>query len=465
MMVDLRTTDGIYFVGIGGIGMSALALYYEQEGFLTAGYDRSESDITRTLSDKGCLITYEDSLDDVPPLFSDVKFRDRVIVVFTPAIPPDNKILSFFRKNRYRIYKRSEILGEISSTGETVAIAGTHGKTTVSTMTAHLLKQSHVDCTAFLGGISKNYGSNLITGGGRYIVMEADEFDRSFHRLSPAMAVITSVDADHLDIYGDHQTMIKAYNEFCSKVRKGGTLFINYRIKDRIEIPEGIKGFTYGQDAGADYRFSGVRRSGNSYVFTIHSPSAVIGDLEFPFPGMVNIENLTAAVALALECGVSVDEIRKAARGFMGVRRRFDIRVDLPGLAYIDDYAHHPEEIRACITNVREYFKGRKVTGIFQPHLFTRTRDHADGFARILDELDEAILLPVYPARELPIPGVDSDIIFSRMKLPDKKLLKPADILGILDPGKLDVLLTIGAGDIDRLVAPIEEKLLKSRKK
>lgn len=464
-MIDLRTIDGIYFVGIGGIGMSALALYYEQEGFLTGGYDRSESSITRSLAEKGCLITYEDSLKELPPLFGDIKFRERVIVVYTPAIPPTNKILSYFRGNKYRIYKRSEILGEISATGDTVAIAGTHGKTTLSTMTAHLLKQSHVDCTAFLGGISKNYGSNLIPGQGRYIVMEADEYDRSFHRLSPLMAVVTSVDADHLDIYGDHQSMIKAYNVFCSKIREGGTLIINYKIRDKIEIPGGVRGFSYGPEPEADYRYYGVRREGNMYYFTIQTPDTVMEDLEFPFPGIVNIENLTAAVALALNCGVSVDEIRPAVRGFQGVRRRFDVRLNLPGLAYIDDYAHHPEEIRACISNLREYFGGRKITGIFQPHLFSRTRDHADGFAAILDELDEVILLPVYPARELPIPGVDSEMIFFRMKLPKKKLLKPGDIPGILDPDSLDVLVTIGAGDIDRLVEPIEKKLIGSRKK
>ncbi|MBN2665029.1 MAG: UDP-N-acetylmuramate--L-alanine ligase [Bacteroidales bacterium] len=465
MMIDLRTIEGIYFVGIGGIGMSALALYYEQEGFLTGGYDRSESAITRALAEKGCFITYDDSLKEVPPLFREVRFRDRVIVVYTPAIPPENHIISFFRKNRYRIYKRSEILGEISSSGDTLAIAGTHGKTTVSTMAAHLLKQSHVDCTAFLGGISKNYGSNLLTGGGRYIVMEADEFDRSFHRLSPLMAVVTSVDPDHLDIYGDHQSMINAYNEFCSKIRNQGLLFVNYGIRNSIEIPAGVSRYTYGSEPEADYRYYGIRRSGSSYIFNLHTPGGVLEDLEFPFPGVVNIENLTAAVALALNCGVSMDEIRQAVTRFMGVRRRFDIRVDLPGLAYIDDYAHHPEEIRACITNVREYFGGRKITGIFQPHLFSRTRDHADGFARILDELDEAILLPVYPAREKPIPGVDSALIFSRMKSPGRRMMMPEDIPAMLDPGKIDVLVTIGAGDIDKLVAPIEEKLLNSRMK
>jgi len=462
-MIDLKNIEGIYFVGIGGIGMSALALYFEQGGFLIAGYDKTESDLTRSLTEKGCIISYEDTLKSLPPLFGETANRESVIIVYTPAIPPENHIISFFRKNRYRIYKRSEILGEISSSADTLAVAGTHGKTTVSTMTAHILKQSHVDCSAFLGGISKNYNTNLLTGEGNYIVMEADEFDRSFHRLKPLMAVVTSVDADHLDIYGDHLSMIKAYNEFCSKIRTGGRLFINIRIKDKINIPEGVTLYTYGPDQGADYRYSGVRHLSDYYSFNLYTPEGVLSDLHFPFPGIINIENLTAAIAVALNCGVTEEEIRKAVILFQGVRRRFDIRVNLPGLAYIDDYAHHPEEIRACVASVREFFAGRKVTGIFQPHLFSRTRDHADGFAEILDELDEAILLPVYPAREKPIPGVDSGMIFSRMKSGTKKMMVPEDIPGCLEPDKIDVLVTIGAGDIDRLVAPIEQKLKGSR--
>jgi UDP-N-acetylmuramate--alanine ligase len=462
-MIDLKNIEGIYFVGIGGIGMSALALYFEQGGFLIAGYDRSESVITRSLTEKGCIISYDDTLKSIPPLFGDASKKERVIVVYTPAIPPENHIISFFRKNGYRIYKRSEVLGDISSAADTLAVAGTHGKTTVSTMTAHILKQSHVDCSAFLGGISKNYNTNLLTGEGNYIVMEADEFDRSFHRLNPLMAVVTSVDADHLDIYGDHQTMIKAYNEFCSKIRKSGKLFVNSRIKDKISIPAGVTGYTYGEDPGSDYRYLEVRHFSEYYSFDLRTPEGVIRELHFPFPGIINIENLTAAIAVAINCGVTEDEIRKAVILFQGVRRRFDIRVNLPGLAYIDDYAHHPEEIRACITTVREFFAGRKITGIFQPHLYSRTRDHAEGFAAILDELDEAILLPVYPAREKPIPGVDSEMIFNLMGLDKKRMMKPEDIPGSLDAGKIDVLLTIGAGDIDMLAGPIEEKLKKSR--
>ena len=462
-MIDLKNINGIYFVGIGGIGMSALALYFEQGGFLIAGYDRSESVITRSLTEKGCIISYEDTLKNIPPLFGDPSKKEKVIVVYTPAIPPENHIISFFRKNGYRLYKRSEVLGDISSAADTLAIAGTHGKTTISTMTAHLLKQSHVDCSAFLGGISKNYNTNLITGEGHYIVMEADEFDRSFHRLNPLMAVVSSVDADHLDIYGDQQTMIKAYNEFCSKIRTGGKLFINFRIKDKINIPAGITGYTYGSDPGSDYSYFDVINCRDYYCFNLRTPEGVIRELHFPFPGIINIENLTAAIAVALNCGVTEQEIRKAALLFQGVRRRFDIRVNLPGLAYVDDYAHHPEEIRACIASVREYFTGRKITGIFQPHLYSRTRDHADGFAAILDELDEPILLPIYPAREKPIPGVSSEMIFSRMKSGKKRMMKPEEIPGTLDTSKIDVLLTIGAGDIDKLAGPIEEKLKNSR--
>ncbi len=284
-MIDLRNIEGIYFVGIGGIGMSALALYFEQGGFLIAGYDRSETGISRMLTDNGCIISYEDSVEKIPLLFRNVPEKEKVIIVFTPAIPSDNKVISFFRKNRYRLYKRSEILGEISSRTNTLAVAGTHGKTSVSTMTAHLLKQSHVDCSAFLGGISKNYNTNLLVGESEYTVMEADEFDRSFLRLDPLMAVVTSVDADHLDIYGDQESMIKAYNEFCGKIRKGGKLFINHKIRERIKIPEGVSGYTYGSDRGSDFRAFEIKHLKEYYSFNLLTPDGIISDLHFPFPG------------------------------------------------------------------------------------------------------------------------------------------------------------------------------------
>jgi UDP-N-acetylmuramate--alanine ligase len=463
-MIDFKNTEGICFVGIGGIGMSALALYFSKGGYTIAGYDRSESKISISLVEAGCEITYDDDPKNLPELFSNGLNKCKVIVVYTPAIPAENHILSWFRDNGYRLYKRSEILGEISLHTDTLAVAGTHGKTTVSTMIAHLLKQSHIDCSAFLGGISKNYESNLLLGESRYTVMEADEFDRSFHRLSPLMAVITSLDADHLDIYGDQQTMVEAYNVFCGKIRKGGTLVVNRKIRNQIIVPEGVKCFTYGIDAEADFRAENIRHENEYYIFNMVTPSGEIRDLHFAFPGIINIENFAAAIAISLMCGVTETEIRKAVLLFQGVRRRFDIRINQPGLTYIDDYAHHPEEIRACILSIKEYFRGRKITGIFQPHLFSRTRDHAEGFAGILDELDETILLPIYPAREKPIEGVASEMILDKMKSGKKSLLRKEDIPGRLDIRNLDVLVTIGAGDIDMLVKPIEERLKKERK-
>ena len=464
-MIEFKNIEGIYFVGIGGIGMSALALYFAKGGYSIAGYDRSESRITLSLIENGCDISYTDDLNVLPNLFRNSSDKSRVIIVYTPAIPAENKILSYFRSNGYLIYKRSEILGEISKSTDTLAVAGTHGKTTVSTMIAHLLKQSHIDCSAFLGGISKNYDSNLLLGNSRYTVMEADEFDRSFHRLNPLMAVVTSLDADHLDIYGDQATMIKAYNEFCGKIRKGGNLIVNIKIRGEIVVPEGVECYTYGLDKNADFGATDIKRSKDYYSFNINTPSTTIEDLHFAFPGIINIENFTAAIAVALMCGITEQEIRKAVLLFQGVRRRFDIRINVPGLAFVDDYAHHPEEIRACITCVKEYFSGRKITGIFQPHLFSRTLDHADGFAKILDELDEVILLPIYPAREKPIEGVTSELIFNKMRSGKKRLMAKEDIPDKLEIDKLDVLLTIGAGDIDTLVGPIEEMLKKERVK
>ena len=458
-MIDFKGIEGFYFVGIGGIGMSALALYFRKGEYTIAGYDRTSGRITDNLAAEGCEISFKDETQSIPSLFSEIKNQHKVIIVYTPAIPSESRILNFFRDNGYRLYKRSEILGEISSRTDTIAVAGTHGKTTVSTMTAFLLNQSHVGCSAFLGGISKNYDSNLLIGKGSYTVMEADEYDRSFHRLSPLMAVVTSVDADHLDIYGDHQTMIAAYNEFCGKIRAGGTLLINSRILNNIICPPEVQFLTYGTDPEADFRYFDIEHKDDFYTFSIKTPCGIINDLHFPFPGIINIENMTAAVAIALNCGVTADEIRKEIIHFQGVRRRFDIRINLPGIAYVDDYAHHPEEIRACVISLREYFRGRKITGIFQPHLFSRTLDHADGFAAILDELDEVILLPIYPAREKPIPGVTSELILEKMKLRRKKIIPMNDLPDKLDIKELDVLATIGAGDIDRLVEPIEEMI------
>ena len=458
-MIDLKKPDYLFFVGIGGIGMSALALWFIRAGYIVAGYDRTETPLTRSLAGDGCAVLYRDEAESLPAPFADAEKKDRVLVVYTPAVKTDNNILTWFRTGGYSICKRSEILGEISKHTDTIAVAGTHGKTTVSTMAAHLLKQSHVDCSAFLGGISKNYGTNLITGSGNFTVMEADEYDRSFHRLSPLIAAITSLDADHLDIYGDRRTMIGAYNEFIDKIRPGGSLVASDTIVSELKVPKGVEFYTYGLNDKADYQACDIVRESDYYRFRLKTPEGIIDDLRFIFPGIVNIVNLTAAAALALLCGVTGEEIRKAILLFRGVKRRFDIRVNRPGLVYIDDYAHHPEEIRKFVESVREYYGSRKITGIFQPHLFTRTRDHAEGFARILDNLDEVILLPVYPAREEPIEGVSSELIFNKMRSANRKMLEMNDLPGALDVDNIDILVTIGAGDIDRLVDPIEEKL------
>jgi UDP-N-acetylmuramate--alanine ligase len=455
--------EAIYFIGIGGIGMSAIARYYLAEGISVYGYDRTESSITEALISEGCFITYNDDPDTLPVIFRNPAGKEKLLVVYTPAIPRENNIITWFRENNYRLYKRSEILGDISKNTDTLAVSGTHGKTTISTMLAHLLRQSGIDCSAFLGGISKNYNSNLLIGSSNYTVMEADEFDRSFHHLRPLIAVVTSVDPDHLDIYGDHQSMIDGYNEFCRKIRNKGTLVVNLKIRDRIIIPDGIDGYTYGLAPESDYHASGIERDDDCYRFDLTTPHNVISGLRFRFPGEINIENAVAASAVALMCGAKPEDLKSGLLTFTGVQRRFDIRINRPGLVYIDDYAHHPEEIKACITSVREYFGGRKITGIFQPHLFSRTKDHAEGFARILDLLDEVILLPVYPAREKPVPGVSSSLIFERMKIASKRLLEKDDLPGKLDLKNIDVLLTIGAGDIDRLVEPIENALNRQR--
>ena len=462
-MIEFQKIEGIYFVGIGGIGMSALALYFMKKGYTVAGYDRSESKITHSLAEHGCSISVIDKVDSLPSLFRESGDMNKILIVYTPAIPAENAILSYFRDNDYRICKRAEVLGAISIHTDTLAVAGTHGKTTVSTMIAHLLKQSDIDCSAFLGGISKNYNSNLLLSNSRYTVIEADEFDRSFHWLRPLMAVVTSMDDDHLDIYGNHDTMIEAYNIFCSKIRKGGCLVVNSGIRKAIVVPEGVTCFTYGLNADADFNSFSIKHLKDYYSFSMRTPAKIFKDLHFPYPGIINIENVTAAIAISLMCGVTEEEIRKGIMLFQGVKRRFDIRVNMPGIAYVDDYAHHPEEIKACIGSVKEYFSGRKITGIFQPHLFSRTRDHAEGFAKILDELDEVILLPIYPAREMPLEGVTSELILTKMKCKNKSMLNKGDIPGKLDIGNLDVLITIGAGDIDTLVAPIEERLKTER--
>ncbi len=457
-MNDFGKILNVWFIGIGGIGMSALARYFAEGGFSVGGYDRTESLLTRELVAEGMQVIYRDDAEEVPEKYLN---RKNTLVIYTPAVPPVNKISAYFRNAGFMMHKRAEILGIISKKSDTIAIAGTHGKTSVSTITAHLLKQSEIDCSAFLGGISKNYRTNLLTGRSNITVMEADEFDRSFHHLNPEMALITSMDADHLDIYGNYENMVKAYGEFIEKIKEGGKLVLNMKIARNLVKPPGIQIYTYGLEPSADFYVSDISIDGQAYHFNVHTPWGRIDELSLLIPGKMNIENSIGAIALVKLAGVKDEDIRKALLYYRGVVRRFDVRISSDILTYIDDYAHHPQEINYCIESVKEFYGDRMITGIFQPHLFTRTRDHANGFAAALDKLDRAILLPVYPAREDPIEGVDSGMIYERMRLVNKTLAEKNEVTGILESEKNDILLTMGAGDIDSLVEPIENLLRK----
>ncbi len=442
--------------------MSALARYFLSQGYIICGYDRTESPLTDILEEEGCSITYEDSIDSLPVLFSEPSENERVLIVYTPAIPKDNILLNFFRDNGYTIYKRAEILGIISRDTDAIAVAGTHGKTTVSTMTAHILSSSPLDCSAFLGGISRNYETNLLLSESRYTVMEADEFDRSFLHLSPLISVVTAIDPDHLDIYGNAESMVEAYGEFCHRVRPGGTLVINESIGCSLSLPGDATIYTYGTGEKASFRATDVTKEEGCYVFDIITPGEPVREIRLRLPGMVNILNATAAASAAWCAGVDPEYIRSALGSYRGVVRRFDIRYMGEEIIYIDDYAHHPQEINALVSAVRDFWPGRHVTGIFQPHLYTRTRDFAEGFAEALDKLDEVLLLTLYPAREKPIEGVSSDMIATMMKNRNVKVVTREELLPALENVKKGLLLTIGAGDIDRFIEPIAE-MLKER--
>ncbi|MBN1388310.1 MAG: UDP-N-acetylmuramate--L-alanine ligase [Bacteroidales bacterium] len=457
-MIDFSKISHVWMIGIGGIGMSALARYFAAGGFLVGGYDRAESSLTGALISEGILVIYKDDPHEIP---GDFLREDKTLVIYTPAVSPYNKISTYFREKGFRMHKRAEILGIISRKSRSIAIAGTHGKTSVTTITAHLLKQSNIDCSAFLGGISKNYRTNLLTGGSNITVMEADEFDRSFHYLSPEMALITSMDADHLDIYGSFDNMVKAYVEFAGKIKNDGILILNEKIAGSFCKPDNIKIYTYGLNPASDFHLSDISKDNDVYSFSVTTPWGIIDELSLLIPGKMNVENSIGAIALAKLAGVSDKDIRKALFYYKGVFRRFDVRINSDRLIYIDDYAHHPQELKYCIESVREFYGKKKITGIFQPHLFTRTRDLADAFADALDKLDRAILLPVYPAREEPIEGVNSGMICDRMKLKDRILAEKDDLPALLKDDKSDIVLTLGAGDIDRLVEPIENILLE----
>jgi len=449
-----------YFLGIGGIGMSALARYFKTRGFEVAGYDRTETKLTQDLTAEGIEITYNEEVNFIPTTYLSAK---NTLIIVTPAVPSTHPQLAYFKENNYTIKKRAEVLGDITRQSKGVCVAGTHGKTTTSTITAHLLYQSHVSCSAFLGGISSNYNTNLLLSkDSNYVVIEADEFDRSFHKLDPYMAVITSADADHLDIYETPEAFRESFEHFTSLISPGGALIIRKGIAVTPQLQKGVKLFTYSMDDGGDFHAENIKIANGEIRFDFVTPTDRIADVRLGVPVLINIENSVAAMALAWLNGVTADEIRVGISSFSGIARRFNTVYKSDKLVFMDDYAHHPSELKASISSIKALYPDRKITGIFQPHLYTRTRDFASEFASALSMLDELILLDIYPARERPIEGVSSDIILNDVKLENKTLCSKENLLSLLKDRDLDVLVTFGAGDIDKMV-PLIKKQLKER--
>lgn len=443
----------IYFVGIGGIGMSNLARYFLSKGLFVGGYDRTETPLTKQLVDEGAAIHYIDDAALIPDLCKDKK---TTLVVYTPAVLPNNNELSFFEKSDFKIQKRAQVLGLITKTSKALCCAGTHGKTTTSSMLAHILRGSHLDCNAFLGGILKNYNNNLLLSDtSEYTVVEADEYDRSFHHLHPYMALITSASPDHLDIYGTEEEYLKSFEHFTSLIQSGGALVVKKNLKFVPQLKEGVRLYTYSENEG-DFYARNIKIANGTITFDFVTPKGVIDNIELGVPIRINVENAIGAMALAWLNGVSDDELRKGILTYQGAKRRFDFIIKSDRLTFIDDYAHHPEEVEASIRSVKELYPDKKLTGIFQPHLYTRTRDLVDEFAKSLSSLDELILLDIYPAREKPIEGVTSQIIFDKVTC-KKEMCKREDLLKLLENKDVEVVLTIGAGDIDQLLPTMKE--------
>ncbi len=454
--MKLEAIKKIYFVGIGGIGMSALARYFNGRGVEVHGYDRTASPLTKTLETEGMIIHYDENVSKIPTGID--------LVVYTPAVPKSHAELQYFWNNGFEVLKRAAVLGIISRGMKAISIGGTHGKTTTSSITTHVLRTAGIDCTAFLGGIAENYKSNFVEGSSEWFVVEADEFDRSFLHLNPAIAVVLSMDADHLDIYGDVTEMHRTFGEFVEKTNDTG--FVLYKTELPLKIGEAhekrLNLNTFGHDTG-DYQITNVRVENGFFVFDVKSPIENIKDIQFTLPGKHNALNALVAIAIAQQLGATSIAIKKSLKTFKGIKRRFELvykgDLSVGDKVFIDDYAHHPSELNAAIDAARQLHPNNKLTGIFQPHLFSRTNDFQDGFAAALDALDEIYLLDIYPARELPMEGVTSEIIFNKMKNPNKYLLTKRELLDQLNLDKVEVLMTLGAGDIDRLVLPIKKML------
>ena len=453
----MTTYENIYFIGIGGIGMSAIARYYKFKGLNVSGYDKTPSELTAELEKEGIAVHYDDNIDAIP------KDVEKTLVVYTPAVPSDLGEMVYVKEHGYQLLKRSRTLGEIAKGQRCLAVAGTHGKTTTSTLAAHIFSDSGEGCTAFLGGISKNYGTNLLMSKNPVVVAEADEFDRSFLQLWPEAAVITAMDPDHLDIYGNAEEYRQAFRDFAAQVQdvliiKNGLPVTSKDTKAKI--------YTYHySDTDADFHAENAKPDElGHFTYDLVYPEGRIEGIRVGIPGWINVENSIAAAALCLCGGISPEAVKKAIGNYQGVKRRLDIHVNTPHLSYIDDYAHHPQELASAISSMRDIFPGRKLTAVFQPHLYTRTRDFADGFAESLSKVDKLILLDIYPAREEPIPGVTSEIIFDKVTAPEKVLLRKEELMDYLAKEPLDVLVTFGAGNIDRYIEPITE-MLKDRLK
>jgi len=457
--MDTKDIKAVYFVGAGGIGMSAIARYFLKRGLVVGGYDKTPSDLTRQLECEGMLIHYEENIDEIPHA---CKQPQSCLVVYTPAIPADHQELVFFREHGFEIQKRAQVLGTLTRRHKGLCVAGTHGKTTTSTMCAHIMHQSHLDCNAFLGGISKNYGTNYILSDSDYVVIEADEFDRSFHWLRPWMTVITSTDPDHLDIYGTKEAYLESFCHYTTLIQTGGALIVHRDLEMQEQLPEGVRRYDYALNEG-DFHAANIRIANGGITFDFVSPIESVPNIELGQPIPINIENGIAAMAMAQLNGCTADELRYGMQTYGGVDRRFDFKIKTDRLVFLSDYAHHPKEIFQSARSLRQLYSDRHITAIFQPHLYTRTRDFYREFAEALSQLDEVVLTEIYPAREQPIAGVTSQLIYDNLAPGvERQLISKAGVLDYVRTHQFDVLVVLGAGDLDNQVPQIA-KLLESK--
>ena len=458
--MELKDIKAVYFIGAGGIGMSAIARYFIHKGMVVAGYDKTPSELTRRLEKEGMLIHYEESVDEIPHA---CKKPASTLVVYTPAIPADHKELTFFREGGFEIEKRAQVLGTLTRTHKGLCVAGTHGKTTTSTMCAHIMHQSQQDCNAFLGGISKNYGTNyILSDKSDFVVIEADEFDRSFHWLRPWMSVITSTDPDHLDIYGTKEAYLESFRHYTELIQPGGALILHKNLEMQQHVQEGVRVYEYSLDEG-DFHAENIKIENGEITFDFISPVECVRNVMLGQSVPINIENGVAAMAMAQLNGCTAEELRYGMKTYAGVDRRFDFKIKNDRHVFLSDYAHHPKEIYQSAKSIRELYKDRKITAIFQPHLYTRTRDFYQDFANSLSLLDEVILCDIYPAREKPIEGVTSKLIYDNLKPGvEKSMIHKEDVLDLVKSRDFDVLLVLGAGDLDNYVPQIA-KLLESK--